>query len=95
MLSTKWPLRSKISAATSSRSAKGFSSGSVHAATAASQKMADSVVRYLVLNHQIPVYRIYVMSLGNTPVEGTAAKHASGGRVEISVMKNDLVSSAK
>jgi outer membrane protein OmpA-like peptidoglycan-associated protein len=74
---------------------RGFSSGSVHAATAASQKMADSVVRYLVLNHQIPVYRIYVMSLGNTPVEGTAAKHSNGGRVEISVMKNDLVSSAK
>jgi outer membrane protein OmpA-like peptidoglycan-associated protein len=74
---------------------RGFSAGSVHAATAASQKMADSVARYLVLNHQIPVYRIYVMSMGNTPVEGTTAKHVSGGRVEISVMKNDVMSSAK
>jgi outer membrane protein OmpA-like peptidoglycan-associated protein len=74
---------------------RGFSAGSVHAATAASQKMADSVSRYLVLNHQIPVYRIYVLSMGNTPVEGTATKHGSGGRVEISVMKNDLMSSAK
>jgi outer membrane protein OmpA-like peptidoglycan-associated protein len=74
---------------------RGFSAGSAHAATAASQRMADSVARYLVLNHQIPVYRIYVMSLGNTPVEGTATKHGSGGRVEISVMKNDLVGSAK
>jgi hypothetical protein len=33
--------------------------------------------------------------MGNTPVEGTATKHLSGGRVEIAVMKNDLVSSAK
>lgn len=74
---------------------RGYSAGSVHAATAASQRMADSVARYLVLNHQIPVYRIYVLSMGNTPVEGTATKHTSGGRVEIAVMKNDLVSSAK
>jgi outer membrane protein OmpA-like peptidoglycan-associated protein len=74
---------------------RGYSAGSVHAASAASQKMADSVARYLVLNHQIPVYRIYVLSMGNTPMEGTATKHSSGGRVEIAVMKNDLVSSAK
>jgi outer membrane protein OmpA-like peptidoglycan-associated protein len=74
---------------------RGFSAGHGQAAIAASQKMADSVVRYLVLTHQIPVYRIYVVSMGNVPVEGTAAKHVSGGRVEINVMKNDLVSSAK
>jgi outer membrane protein OmpA-like peptidoglycan-associated protein len=74
---------------------RGFSAGSVQTASAASQKMADSVARYLVLNHQIPVYRIYVLSMGNTPVEGTATKHSGGGRVEIAVMKNDLVSSAK
>jgi outer membrane protein OmpA-like peptidoglycan-associated protein len=74
---------------------RGFSAGHGQAAIAASQKMADSVVRYLVLNHQIPVYRIYMMSMGNPPVEGTAAKHSTGGRVEINVMKNDLVTSAK
>jgi len=75
----------------------GFSSGHGQAAITASQKMADSVVRYLVLNHQIPVYRIYAVSMGNAPTaaEGTAAKHVSGGRVEINVMKNDLVSSAQ
>jgi outer membrane protein OmpA-like peptidoglycan-associated protein len=76
---------------------RGFSAGRGQAAIAASQKMADSVVRYLVLNHQVPVYRIYVVSMGNAPVdvEGTGAKHSSGGRVEINVLKNDLVSSAK
>jgi outer membrane protein OmpA-like peptidoglycan-associated protein len=75
---------------------RGFSAGRGQAAIASSQKMADSVVRYLVLTHQIPVYRIYVMSMGNVPVsEGTTARHVSGGRVEISVLKNDLVTSAQ
>ena len=73
---------------------RGFAAGHGQAAIASSQKMADSVVRYLVLSHQIPVYRIYVMSMGNAPVagaDGTTAKHTSGGRVEVSLMKNDLV----
>ena len=34
-----------------------------------SQKMAESVVRYLVLNHDIPVYRIYLVGMGNAPVQ--------------------------
>ena len=75
---------------------QGFSSGHGQAAIATSQKMADSVVRYLVLNHDIPVYRIYVVGMGNAPVpnasteEQPKTKRASGGRVEISLMKNDL-----
>src|SRR5438552_3026313 len=44
---------------------QGFSSGRGQAAIATSQKMADSVVRYLVLNHEIPVYRIFVVGIGN------------------------------
>jgi outer membrane protein OmpA-like peptidoglycan-associated protein len=75
---------------------RGFSAGRGQAAIASSQKMADSVVRYLVLNHQVPVYRIYVLSVGNAQVagvEGTPAKPTSGGRVEVSVMKNDLSAS--
>jgi outer membrane protein OmpA-like peptidoglycan-associated protein len=77
---------------------RGFAPGRGQAAIASSQKMADSVVRYLVLNHQIPVYRIYAMSMGNASAAGadeTMAKHTSGGRVEVSVMKNDLVGSAQ
>jgi outer membrane protein OmpA-like peptidoglycan-associated protein len=70
---------------------QGFSSGRGQAAIATSQKMADSVVRYLVLNHEIPVYRIYVVGMGNAPVAAEdKAKRISGGRVEISLMKNDL-----
>ena len=71
----------------------GFSSGRGQAAIAASRQMADSVVRYLVLNGEIPAHRIYVVGMGNVPVMGkepTTAKHANGGRIEISVLKNDL-----
>jgi outer membrane protein OmpA-like peptidoglycan-associated protein len=75
---------------------QGFSSGHGQAAIATSQKMADSVVRYLVLNHDVPVYRIYVVGMGNAPVpsasteEQAKTKRTSGGRVEISLLKNDL-----
>ena len=71
---------------------QGFSSGKGQAAIASSQKMAESVVRYLVLTHDIPVYRIYLVGMGNapTPDETAKTKHISGGRVEISLLKNDL-----
>ena len=75
---------------------QGFSSGRGQAAIATSQKMADSVVRYLVLNHDIPVYRIFVVGMGNAPIQTADAtekgknKRISGGRVEISLLKNDL-----
>lgn len=72
---------------------QGFSSGRGQTAIANSQKMAESVVRYMVLNHDIPLYRIYLVGMGNAPAgeeQEAHAKHMSGGRVEISLMKNDL-----
>jgi outer membrane protein OmpA-like peptidoglycan-associated protein len=73
---------------------QGFSSGKAQMAIQNSQKMAESVARYMVLNHDIPVYRIYLVGMGNVPVAGADAdaktKHISGGRVEISLLKNDL-----
>ncbi|HEY6337613.1 MAG TPA: OmpA family protein [Candidatus Sulfotelmatobacter sp.] len=72
---------------------QGFSAGRGQVAIEHSQKMAESVARYLVLNHEIPVYRIYLVGMGNAPVpadETTKSKHISGGRVEISLLKNDL-----
>jgi outer membrane protein OmpA-like peptidoglycan-associated protein len=70
---------------------QGFSSGQGQAAIANSRKMADSVVRYLVLNYEIPAYRIYVIGMGNA----SAAKSTIGRRVEISVLKNDLEPTTK
>jgi len=73
---------------------QGFSSGHGQSAIANSQKMAESVVRYLVLNHEIPVYRIYLVGMGNAPTQATAGeakpKRITGGRVEISLLKNNL-----
>src|SRR6202140_525632 len=75
---------------------QGFASGHGQVAIANSQKMAESVVRYLVLNHDIPVYRIYLVGMGNAPVPTTASsteakpKRITGGRVEVSLLKNNL-----
>jgi outer membrane protein OmpA-like peptidoglycan-associated protein len=76
---------------------QGFSSGKGQVAITTSRKMADAVVRYLVENQEIPVYRIYVLGMGNAPVpteanqeQGAKPKRMSGGRVEVSLMKNDL-----
>jgi outer membrane protein OmpA-like peptidoglycan-associated protein len=73
---------------------QGFSSGKGQTAIQTSQKMAESVVRYLVLTHDIPVYRIYLVGMGNAPAASDDAskttKRINGGRVEISLLKNDL-----
>ena len=73
---------------------RGFSPGHSQTAIANSRKMADSVVRYLVLTHNVPVYRIYEMSMGNA-AEVAGEKQASGARVEISILKNDQVASTQ
>ncbi len=75
---------------------QGFASGHGQVAISNSQKMAESVVRYLVLNHDIPVYRIYLVGMGNAPLpsadqSGEAKpKRITGGRVEVSLLKNNL-----
>ena len=71
---------------------QGFSSGRGQAAVENSQRMAESIVRYLVLNHDIPVYRIYTLGMGNAPAQATTgnakARRTTGGRVEVAVLKN-------
>ncbi len=68
---------------------QGFSPSGVQS----SQTMANSVVRYLVEKNEVPLYRIFVMGLGNAKLpaaEGSDAKPAHGNRVEISLLKNDV-----
>ena len=71
---------------------QGFAPGSGSAAIASSKAMADSVVRYLVLNHEIPVYRIFVVGMGNAPVQTAEGKttRLRGGKVDVTLMKNDV-----
>ena len=78
---------------------QGFSTGRGNAAVENSRALAQSVVRYLVLNHEVPVYRIYTVGMGNAPIQAADGKktRTRGGRVEISLLKNglgDLASSA-
>ena len=78
---------------------QGFAPGNSQASIGSSQKIADSVVRYLVVEHQIPVYRIYTLGVGNTKVtpssqgqqtdaSGKPVKPYHGARVEVTVLKN-------
>ncbi|HLK07728.1 MAG TPA: OmpA family protein [Candidatus Angelobacter sp.] len=70
---------------------QGFSAGGDAAAIQNSRQMAETVVRYLVLNHEIPAYRIYTVGMGNAPIEADDKKvRTNGGRVEITLLKNGL-----
>src|SRR5579859_8142942 len=70
---------------------QGFSAGGDAAAIQNSRQMAETVVRYLVLNHEIPAYRIYTVGMGNAPIEADDKKvRTNGGRVEITLLKNCL-----
>jgi outer membrane protein OmpA-like peptidoglycan-associated protein len=71
---------------------EGYSKLHGQAGIASSQRMADAVVRYLVTAHQIPVYRIHQLALGNAQVEGGTAP-TSGNAVRVSVMQNSLAAS--
>jgi outer membrane protein OmpA-like peptidoglycan-associated protein len=70
---------------------QGFSAGRGQAAILHSKKMADSVERYLVQNHEVPAYRIFVIGMGNASEE----KHTAGTRIEVSLLKSDLEQTAK
>jgi outer membrane protein OmpA-like peptidoglycan-associated protein len=71
---------------------QGYAPGSGSAAIASSREMTQMVVRYLVLNHDVPVYRVYTVGMGNAPLPADDGKlHRARGRyVEISLLKNSL-----
>lgn len=73
---------------------QGFSPGNGISAVENSREMAQMVVRYLVLNHEVPVYRIYTVGMGNAPIQAEEGSKKTtrqkGGRVEISLLKNGL-----
>lgn len=73
---------------------QGYSSLRGQAGVNASRKMAAAVTRYLVTEHQIPLYRIREIALGNTPIEtqnqDASSTHYHGSIVEVNVMHNSL-----
>jgi outer membrane protein OmpA-like peptidoglycan-associated protein len=69
---------------------QGYSRARGQAGIASSQNMADAVVRYLVVEHNIPVYRIYRVALGNAPAEDQSGQAARGSLVHVTLMHNSL-----
>jgi flagellar motor protein MotB len=71
---------------------QGFSASAGSAGVHHSQAMANAVVRYLVEKNDIPVYRIFVVGMGNArlPAENGETRSVHGNRVEISLLKNDV-----
>ena len=54
-----------------------------------SQREADSVVRYLA-EHQVPIWRIHEVAMGNAQVDENGQQAAPGSMVRISLMENSL-----
>jgi outer membrane protein OmpA-like peptidoglycan-associated protein len=65
---------------------QGYSRGGVQT----SQAMADSVVRYLVTEHQVPVYRIYRTGLGRNTAKSTDGEKAVVNGVQVTLLHNSL-----
>jgi outer membrane protein OmpA-like peptidoglycan-associated protein len=55
-----------------------------------SQNMADAVVRYLVVDHHVPVFRIYRLGMGNAPLGENTDSSVSGTVVHVTLMHNSL-----
>jgi hypothetical protein len=59
-----------------------------------SDRLAEAVKRYLVSEHQVPVFRLHSVALGNAPLENTAdAKPVKASTVHIRLMENTLAAS--
>ncbi|MEO6911012.1 MAG: OmpA family protein [Edaphobacter sp.] len=65
---------------------QGYSRGGVQT----SQAMADSVVRYLVTEHQVPVYRIYRTGLGRNTAKSEDGDKAIVNGVQVTLLHNSL-----
>jgi outer membrane protein OmpA-like peptidoglycan-associated protein len=55
-----------------------------------SQAMADAVVRYLVTEHQVPVYRIYKTGLGKNSAKPADGEQALVNGVRVTLLHNSL-----
>jgi len=54
-----------------------------------SQHMAEAVVRYLA-EHQIPIWRIHEVAMGNAPANADNGEQHTGSMVRVSLMENSL-----
>jgi outer membrane protein OmpA-like peptidoglycan-associated protein len=60
-----------------------------------SQRLAEAVKRYLVTEHQIPVFRLHAVGLGDAPAPGQQdARPVRSGSVQIRLMENTLAATS-
>jgi len=52
--------------------------------------MADAVVRYLVTEHQVPVYRIYKSGLGKNTAKAADGEQEIVNGVRVTILHNSL-----
>ena len=52
--------------------------------------MADSVVRYLVTEHQVPIFRIYRTGMGKNVAKSTGSDQEIVNGVRVTLMHNSL-----
>ena len=70
---------------------QGYSSLRGSAGVSTSHRLALAVTRYLVTQHQIPLYKIRQIGLGNAPLDTNGAStHRRGSIVEVTLMQNSL-----
>jgi outer membrane protein OmpA-like peptidoglycan-associated protein len=70
---------------------QGYSKSAGQAGIQNSQQMANAVVRYLVTDHQVPMYRIHQIAMGNAKYESSTGSK-TGTIVHVSLMQNSLAS---
>jgi outer membrane protein OmpA-like peptidoglycan-associated protein len=68
---------------------EGYSRSHGMAGVENSQHMAEAVVRYLA-EHQIPIWRIHEVAMGNSPVTSDNGETHTGSVVRVSLMENSL-----
>ncbi len=68
---------------------QGYSRSAGQAGIQNSQRMSNAVVRYLVTEHQVPVYRIHQLAMGNAKYESSTGS-VRGTVVHVSLMQNSL-----
>lgn len=74
-----------------------YSAGRGMAAVRNSRRLARAVVRYLVMEQKIPLYRIYTVGLGNAPMAMAGAapqRLRHGGRVTVRVLRSRVTAAS-
>lgn len=66
---------------------QGYSRAAGQSGIQSSQRMANAVVRYLVTEHHVPMYRIHQLAMGNAKLDG---ERTHGPTVHVTLMQNSL-----